>query len=158
MEPWYTEPWIIWLIACGILLITEVLTQMLWALCLAVGCLLGFAGDLCGASPLWQFVLFIVGDLLSYVLLVPLFQRWHALQVDRKGKAARTGMDALLDRRAVLADEITAERPGRGRIDGDNWQMVSDDKAVPAIPRGTEVVVTGYDSIILRVKPVTTEN
>ena len=158
MEPWYTEPWIIWLIACGILLITEVLTQMLWALCLAVGCLLGVAGDLCGASPLWQFVLFIVGALLSYVLLVPLFQRWHALQVDRKGKAARTGMDALLDRRAVLADEITAERPGRGRIDGDNWQMVSDDKAVPAIPRGTEVVVTGYDSIILRVKPVTTEN
>lgn len=158
MEPWYTEPWIIWLIACGILLITEVLTQMLWALCLAVGCLLGFAGDLCGASPLWQFVLFIVGALLSYVLLVPLFQRWHALQVDRKGKAARTGMDALLGRRAVLADEITAERPGRGRIDGDNWQMVSDDKAVPAIPRGTEVVVTGYDSIILRVKPVTTEN
>ena len=158
MEPWYTEPWIIWLIACGILLITEVLTQMLWALCLAVGCLLGFAGDLCGASPLWQFVLFIVGALLSYVLLVPLFQRWHALQVDRKGKAARTGMDALLGRRAVLADEITAERPGRGRIDGDNWQMISDDKAVPAIPRGTEVVVTGYDSIILRVKPVTTEN
>lgn len=158
MEPWYTEPWIIWLIACGILLITEVLTQMLWALCLAVGCLLGFAGDLCGASPLWQFVLFIVGALLSYVLLVPLFQRWHALQVDRKGKAARTGMDALLGRRAVLADEITAERPGRGRIDGDNWQMVSDDKAVPAIPRGTEVVVTGYDSIILRVRPVTTEN
>lgn len=158
MEPWYTEPWIIWLIACGILLITEVLTQMLWALCLAVGCLLGFAGDLGGASPLWQFVLFIVGALLSYVLLVPLFQRWHALQVDRKGKAARTGMDALLGRRAVLADEITAERPGRGRIDGDNWQMVSDDKAVPAIPRGTEVVVTGYDSIILRVKPVTTEN
>lgn len=158
MEPWYTEPWIIWLIACGILLITEVLTQMLWALCLAVGCLLGFAGDLCGASPLWQFVLFIVGALLSYVLLVPLFQRWHALQVDRKGKAARTGMDALLGRRAVLADEITAERPGRGRIDGDNWQMVSDDKAVPAIPRGTEVVVTGYDSIILRVKPVITEN
>ena len=151
-------PWIIWLIAFGVLLITEVLTQMLWALCLAVGCLLGFAGDLCGASPLWQFVLFIVGALLSYVLLVPLFQRWHALQVDRKGKAARTGMDALLDRRAVLADEITAERPGRGRIDGDNWQMVSDDKAVPAIPRGTEVVVTGYDSIILRVKPVTTEN
>ena len=158
MEPWYTEPWIIWLIACGILLITEVLTQMLWALCLAVGCLLGFAGDLCGASPLWQFVLFIVGALLSYVLLVPLFQRWHALQVDRKGKAARTGMDALLGRRAVLSDEITAERPGRGRIDGDNWQMVSDDKAVPAIPRGTEVVVTGYDSIILRVRPVTTEN
>lgn len=158
MEPWYTEPWIIWLIACGILLITEVLTQMLWALCLAVGCLLGFAGDLCGASPLWQFVLFIVGALLSYVLLVPLFQRWHALQVDRKGKAARTGMDALLGRRAVLADEITAERPGRGRIDGDNWQMVSDDKAVPAIPRGTEVIVTGYDSIILRVRPVTTEN
>ena len=151
-------PWIIWLIAIGVLLITEVLTQMLWALCLAVGCLLGFAGDLCGASPLWQFVLFIVGALLSYVLLVPLFQRWHALQVDRKGKAARTGMDALLGRRAVLADEITAERPGRGRIDGDNWQMVSDDKAVPAIPRGTEVVVTGYDSIILRVKPVTTEN
>lgn len=150
-------PWIIWLIAFGVLLITEVLTQMLWALCLAVGCLLAVVGDLCDIPLLWQFVLLVVGTMLAYILLVPLFQRWHALQVERRGKASRTGMDALLGRRSVLSDDITAECPGRGRIDGDNWQMVSDDKNVPAIPRGTEVVVTGYDSIILHVKPVETK-
>lgn len=147
------ETWIIWLIAVGILLITEVLTQMLWALCLAVGCLLATAVNLCGLTPAWQFSFFIIGSVIAYVILVPLFQRWHAKQVESKGRASLTGMDALLGRRAIVSDAITAERPGRGRIDGDNWQMVSDDNANPAIPAGTEVIVTGYDSIILHVKP-----
>lgn len=147
------ENWIIWLIIIGALLIIEVLSQMMWALCLAVGCVAAVIASLLGADVIWQVCIAAIGSLAAYLLLVPLFQKWHALSVDKKGKNARTGMDALLGRRAVVSEKITADRPGRARIDGDNWQV----RAVGrnrVIERGTEVVVTGYDSIILEVEPV----
>lgn len=147
------EMWILWLIFAGVLLIIEVLTQMLWGLCLAVGCIGGLVASLCGVSPIWQIISACVLATCAYIFLVPLFSRWHALSVDKKGREARTGMDALLGRHAVLSQEITADRPGRGRIDGDNWQMVAE-KPYTTLRRGTEVVVTAYDSIILTVKPI----
>lgn len=61
-------------------------------------------------------------------------------------------MDALLGRTAIVSEEITPGRPGRVRIDGDNWQVVADSSS-DTVRRGTEVVVTGYDSIILKVRP-----
>lgn len=62
-------------------------------------------------------------------------------------------MDALLGRKAIISEEITPERLGRARIDGDNWQVKSTGEP-KTIKRGTEVVVIGYDSIILEVKPI----
>lgn len=151
------DAWIIWLIVIGVLLIIELLSQMLWALCLAVGCLGGLIGSLCGVSPMWQIILTAAISIAAYIFLVPLFQKWHALSVDKKGREARTGMDALLGRHAILSEEITPGRPGRARIDGDNWQ-VTVDKPYDTVKRGTEVVVTGYDSIILKVRPIVPEN
>lgn len=147
------EIWILWLIIMGILLLVEVLTQMMWTLCLAVGCLGAVVACLCGAGLLWQVIVMTLASFAAYVLLVPLFQKWHALKVDAMGKASRTGMDALLGRHAFLNEEIRPDRLGRGRIDGDHWQMRADEK-YGRIPSGTEVVVIGYDSIILDVEPV----
>ena len=147
------EMWIVWLIVAAVLMILEVLTQMMWAMCLAVGCAGGVLAALCGLDIIWQLVFLAIASVAAYVLLVPLFQRLHAQAVARQGKTARTGMDALLGRHSFIEDEIRPDRPGRGRIDGDNWQMLSpgtDD----TIRRGTEVVVTGYDSIILYVRPI----
>lgn len=149
------EMWIIWLIAVGVLLIVEVLTQMMWALCLAVGCAVGIALSLAGVPFYWQIILMAIIALFAYVLLVPAFQKWHALSVDKKGRASRTGMDALLGRRAIISEEVRPDRPGRARIDGDNWQ-VKCVKHQTNLPKGTEVVVTGYDSIILEVEPCAT--
>ncbi|MCH5239611.1 MAG: NfeD family protein [Muribaculaceae bacterium] len=146
------ELWVIWLIAVGVLLIIEVLTQMMWALCLAIGCASAIALSLFGVPFYWQIILMAVMALFAYVALVPAFQKWHALSVDKKGKSSRTGMDALLGRRAIISEEVRPDRPGRVRIDGDNWQ-VKCVKNQTKIPRGTEVVVTGYDSIILEVEP-----
>lgn len=147
------EMWIVWLIVAAVLLILEVLTQMMWAMCLAVGSLGALVAALCGAGALWQVLTLAACAVAAYAFLVPLFQKWHALSVDRKGRAARTGMDALLGRRAILEQEIRPDRPGRGRIDGDHWQMVLADPAA-TLPRGAEVVVVGYDSIILTVRPL----
>lgn len=147
------EMWIIWLIIMGCLLIIEVLTQMMWALCLAIGCIAGLVGSLTGLDLLWQIVVTAVFSVGAYIFLIPYFQKWHALSVDKKGKASRTGMDALLGRRAIVSEEIRPGRPGRARIDGDNWQVRTN---IPdaVIERGTEVMVTGYDSIILNVEPL----
>ena len=146
------DAWTIWLIVMGLLLIIELLSQMMWALCLAVGCLGGLVGSLLGISVPWQVLILALLSIVAYILLVPLFQKWHALSVDKKGREARTGMDALLGRTAIVSEEITPGRPGRVRIDGDNWQVVADSPS-DTVRRGTEVVVTGYDSIILKVRP-----
>jgi len=147
------EMWTIWLIIMGALLILEVITQMMWSLCLAVGCLAALVCSFLGIGVIWQVIVTAVTSVMAYIFLIPFFQKWHALSVDKKGKESRTGMDALLGRRAIVSEEIRPDRPGRARIDGDNWQVRSSSSDA-IIERGTEVVVTGYDSIILEVKPI----
>ena len=72
------------------------------------------------------------------------------IEEKRRGYDSRTGMDALLGRRATVIHPIHPGRLGRARIDGDNWQVQAP-SVCEVIPDGTEVVVTGYDSIILTV-------
>ncbi len=136
-----------WLVVAAILIVLEVLTQMMWALCVAIGALGAMTCALLGFDLPVQAVATALLSLIAYVGLLPLFKRWHA-RID--ARHARTGMDALLGRRATVTHAIHAGQLGRARIDGDNWQVqapsVSD-----TIPAGTEVVVTAYDSIILTV-------
>lgn len=148
--------WIIWLIALGVLLIVEVLTQMVWSLCLAIGCIAGLLCSLCGVGIVWQVIATAIASVVSFLVLIPAFRKWHLAKVDAKSKAARTGMDALLGRKAIVTEEIRPDRPGRARIDGDNWQVTTSSNG-GRLPRGTEVSVVGYDSIILFVEPMETK-
>lgn len=141
------EAWIVWLIVAAVLIVIEVMSQMMWALCLSVGALGAMVCSLCGLDIVWQTVALAVCSAVAYVVFLPMFRRWHAR---RAAHESRTGMDALLGRRATVTEAIHPGRLGRARIDGDNWQVkapaVSD-----TIHAGTEVVVTAYDSIILTV-------
>ncbi|MCM1476927.1 MAG: NfeD family protein [Bacteroides sp.] len=148
------EVWTIWLIAAAVLLIVEVMTQMMWALCLTIGALCALAANLAGAGLPVQFAALMVASIVAYVALLPVFKRWHAKKSE---KIARTGMDALLGRRAVVTHAIKPEHLGRARIDGDNWQVRTSGHR-DEIPSGTEVVVTAYDSIILTVEPIDNNN
>lgn len=142
------DAWAIWTIAAVCLLIVEVLTQMMWALCLSIGALAALGGALAGVDTRWQLVILIVGALVAYVSLLPWFKRRHARLEKREN---RTGMDALIGRRAIVSHEIRPGELGRARIDGDNWQV-----RAPGVDRvvrpGETVVVTAYDSIILTVE------
>ncbi len=144
------EAWIIWTIVAAVLIVVEVMSQMMWALCLAIGAMAAAACAFFGVDLTWQIVALTIASLVGYLVLLPLFNRWHARHNSRE---ARTGMDALLGRKAVVTHEIRPGRLGRARIDGDNWQVKApgSDKIIPA---GAEVVVTSYDSIILDVNPV----
>lgn len=142
--------WILWLAVGGVLLISEIAFQWVWTLCLAIGCIVAMIGALCDASLLMQVVYMSASAVVAYILLIPVLNKWQE-NARNKNKSMRTGMDALLGRVAVVTDEIRPGRLGRARIDGDYWQ-VRLPGATEVVRRGEEVVVTGYDSIILDVE------
>lgn len=146
------ETWILWLALACVLLIVEIMTGTLWCLCFAAVCLLTMGAALLGASLDIQLVVLAITGLLSYFLLMPFFKHQRFLKPQPDTSNARTGMDALLGRTAYVTEEIRPGRLGRARIDGDNWQVRAPGLG-NVIPRGTEVKVTGFDSIILQVAP-----
>lgn len=141
--------WILWLAVAGVLLILEIAFQWVWTLCLAIGCVAALVGALCGATALMQVVCMSASAVVAYILLIPILNKWQKKARDKK--KTRTGMDALLGRMAIVTDEIKPGRLGRARIDGDYWQ-VRIPGSTEVVRRGEEVVVTGYDSIILDVE------
>lgn len=143
------EAWIIWTIVAALLIVVEVMSQMMWALCLGIGAIAAAVCAFFGVDLTWQITALAIASLAGYLLLLPMFNRWHARQNARE---ARTGMEALLGRKAVVTHEIKPGGLGRVRIDGDNWQVKAPGSDV-VIPAGAEVVVTSYDSIILDVQP-----
>lgn len=147
---WKMEMWMLWTALVVVFLIVEVCSQILWTLCLAVGCLLALALSMVDVALEWQLISVGVASLLAYVILAPYAKRWHERAAAKNARQARTGMDALLGRRATVTEPIRPGELGRARIDGDNWQVSA--PAIPyAVPEGAEVIVTGYDSIILEV-------
>lgn len=142
--------WIIWTSVAALLLIIEVFTQMFWTLCLAIGCLGALAGNLLGVGTAWELIILAAVSFVAYAFLAPVFKRWHQRQLEKNGRKDRTGMEALLGRRALVTTEIKPGETGRARIDGDSWQVVAPG-AGETIRKGAEVVVEGYDSIILTV-------
>lgn len=141
--------WLIWLILAGILLIIEVTTLSLWALCLAIAAIVAMFASLFDAGVVVQIVVFLLAIFGAYIMMLPVFRRRRGY-VQKGNLDARTGMDALLGRKATVTREIRPGELGRARIDGDNWQVRAPG-VQETIERGTEVVVTGYDSIILDV-------
>ncbi|MCM1028480.1 MAG: NfeD family protein [Pseudoflavonifractor sp.] len=145
------DSWLIWLILAALFIICEALTQSLWALCLATGALGAMAVALAGPGFTPQLSALAAVTLIAYLALMPLYRRW-SLRRHPNAPDHRTGMDALLGRRATITHEVRPGELGRARIDGDNWQVRAPGIDSP-IPRGTEVIVTGYDSIILDITP-----
>lgn len=144
------DMWLVWIIICAILVIVEVVSQMIWTLCLAIGCLAAMVTTFFDVPVPYQIIVMAVASVLAYMFLMPVFRRWHAGKDAKEGRNARTGMDALLGRRAIVTDEIRPGEIGRVRIDGDSWQVKAPD-VEHVIGHGEVVVVTGYDSIILTV-------
>lgn len=145
------ELWIVWIIIAAVLVIVEVLSQMVWTFCLAAGCIGALVASLLGVDIAWQIIILAITSVIAYMVMMPWFKRWHDKSMAKEGRDSRTGMDALLGRHATVVDEIKPGELGRARIDGDCWQVkapgVSD-----TIKHGEEVVVNGYDSIILTVE------
>lgn len=138
---------IIWLITAAILLILEVATQAIWALCFAIGCIAAMIVS--AGTDAWAVQAMAMSGvaIISWLLLSPLLKNYGS---GNNGRASRTGMEALLGRRATVTEDIKEGGLGRARIDGDVWQVRAPE-ASRTVHTGEKVVVTDFDSIILTV-------
>lgn len=147
------DAWIVWLTIACIMLIAEILTQTLWCISLACVCFIVAIVAFFGGSISFQLIILVIVSLASYFLLMSIFKHQRHLRSQPDEKNARTGMDALIGRTGIVSHEVHPGGLGRVQIDGDNWQVKAPDQTT-VIPKGTQVVVEGYDSIILIVKPL----
>lgn len=74
------ELWIIWLIAAGVLILLELFTQMVWTLCMGIGCLVAALCAGLDIDLVWQIVFAGGSAVLAYILLMPLAKRWQKRQ------------------------------------------------------------------------------
>lgn len=148
----FISAWSVWLILAAVFVIIELLTNTFAAFCFVGGCLLAMIAALLGFSIYTQLSMAVVGIVVTFIALKPVIVK-HIHQ--RAPRESLSNMDALIGRRARLTEAVCATTPGRLRLDGDNWQASDVDGG--EIAAGEEVVVVGYESIILQVRRVTAE-
>lgn len=140
------EPWHLWVIAALLLFIVEIFTTGFAVICIAAGALGGAAAAAFNA-PFWgQILAFAILTLISLVTVRPLMLKYFS-----KGSKP-SNMDSLIGRKAVLTEPAGRDTPGRIRLDGDEWQVVSAD--ADTIPAGSWVEVVSRESNILTVKQI----
>ena len=145
------DPIYICLIIAFVLAAIEVMFQCMWAICLALGCLGGIVAAAMGASVPIQIVTTAAVSVIEFFTLMPVMRKIYAARAENR--THRTGMDALLGRKATVTEAIRPGRLGRARIDGDSWQVKAPGHE-QTIHDGQQVIVTAYDSIILTVEPI----
>lgn len=146
------EAWILWIVIGVVLMSLEVMTQWMWTLCLSIGCVSALVLSFFDVSLPVQIAVAAVVAVVAYFVCVPFARRWYGESWKGQARADRTGMDALLGRKAYVTEDIRPGELGRARIDGDYWQV-----RAPGVDyilsRGDKVSVVSYDSIILTVEP-----
>lgn len=136
-----------WLIAAIVLVIVEILTAGFGSICFAFGALAAALTSYLGASMTWQLVVFALISLLAFVFVRPFVIRF----LEKKNKDVKTNADALVGRKVLVIEEINpGTHGGRIKVDGDEWKAVSE--TGEAIPEGTEVEITGRESVIVTVR------
>ncbi|MBD5230449.1 MAG: NfeD family protein [Bacteroidales bacterium] len=145
-------PWLIWLVCAIVLLIIEVLSGTVAALCLALGCVLAIIPAVIGADAIvTQFIVACVGAVGSFIILAPVIRRYKLNKPDHRDQ--RSNMDAIIGRTGIVTEPIYPDgRQGRVKVDGDNWLAVTDACYCPVL-KGETVEVLSYDSIVIKVRP-----
>ncbi len=146
------EAWIVWVAIAVVLIALEVMTQWMWTLCLAIGCVCALILSFFGVSMPVQIAIGAVVAVVAYFICVPFARKWYGKSWKGLAKADRTGMEALLGRKAFVTEDIRPGQLGRARIDGDYWQVRAPGVDY-VIRRDAKVSVISYDSIILTVEP-----
>jgi membrane protein implicated in regulation of membrane protease activity len=107
---------VVWVVVAVLLAIGEVLTPgafFLGPVALAAGA--AALASLLGAGTVGSLIVFIVGGLLSLLVLRPIARRHVHLPA-----ISRTGTDALVGRKATVTRRVS-DQGGRVRIGGEEW-------------------------------------
>ncbi|MDE6198574.1 MAG: NfeD family protein [Muribaculaceae bacterium] len=144
-------PWLIWLISAIVMLVIEVFTGTVAALCLAVGCVLALIPAAVGAEVVMQFVVASAGAVVAFLVLSPVVRKYKLNKATRRDE--RSNMDAIIGRTGIVTEPIyPGGRQGRVKVDGDNWLAEAEAEYCP-IQKGDSVEVVSYESIVIKVRP-----
>jgi membrane protein implicated in regulation of membrane protease activity len=112
--------WVVWVVLAVLLAIGEVLTPGLFFLGpLAIAAVAAAVTSALGAGTVASVIVFLLGSLLSLLLLRPIARRHVRLPA-----ISRTGTDALVGRRAIVTRKVDGVG-GRVRIGGEEWSARS---------------------------------
>ena len=141
------EIWSMWLAAALLFVLIEVFTAGFAIMCFSIGAFaamaLAFFCDI-----LWiQVLVFAIFTTISFMFIRPVALKYLGR---KEGGDLKTGVDALIGRRARVSQAIAEGGYGRVSIDGDDWKAASYDNSF--IEAGTSVEIVRLESVILIVK------
>lgn len=141
------EAWIIWTIAALILFIVEMFTAGLAVICLSIGCVGSAIAAGCDTSLEWQLSIFAIVSFIALIAVRPLLKRIFY----KGGEKVATNVSAMVGKHGVVCTDITGDdEQGRVMIEGVDWRAITTDDE--HLPKGTRVVVTEINSVVLTVK------
>ena len=141
------EAWHIWVIIALVFVIVEMFTSGFAVMCISFGCVFGAVASALDWEIKWQLLVFAIGTALAFMTVRPLVYKFFY----KKEKEVKTNVEALVGRKAIVTERIEDElRPGRVKVDGDDWKAVTAE-AIP-IEVGEAVEITAINSVILTVK------
>lgn len=139
------EYWQVWVLGAIVLFGVEMFTTDMVVGSIGVGCLCSAVAARLGAPMIGQLVAFSVGTL---ILMAGVRPRVKEL-LYRSADPRKSGVQALVGRKATVVDEISATGPGRVRIGAEDWRAVADDGPHP---EGREVMVVAVEAATLQVR------
>lgn len=143
------EVWHIWVIVALIFVIVEIFTTGFAVMCISFGCLFGAGASALDWDVKWQLLAFAVGTVLAFLTVRPLVYKFFY----NKAHEVKTNVEALVGRRAIVTERIEGElRPGRVKVDGDDWKAVTLES--DPIEVGDAVEITAINSVIVTVKKI----
>ena len=141
------EIWIYWVIAALLLFIVEMFTAGLAVICLSFGCLGGAIAAAADASIEWQLGIFTIVSFVAIVAVRPLLKRLFY----KDGEKVATNASAMIGKHGVVCADIEGDdEQGRVMIEGVDWRAIAADDE--HLAKGTRVVVTDINSVVLTVK------
>jgi membrane protein implicated in regulation of membrane protease activity len=79
-------------------------------------------------------------------------RRWVRRRFLMKVEGHKSGADAAIGHRAFVLARIAPHRPGRVRVNDEEWRAALADAAAAPIEEGNEVTVAGVDGVTLLVR------
>ena len=139
--------WSIWLILCGIFLLTEIFTVSFLLFWPGIGAFLAFCAELLGFSVPVQIAIFVISTTLMVVFMKPIVKKFF------KTKDTPMNSDSLIGKKALVIKEIdNLQNKGQIKFNGQLWSAVSENSDI--IEEGSNVIIQKIDGVKLIVKKV----
>lgn len=114
--------WYLWLFLFLLFLGIEILTTgLFFALCFSFGALIAMTSALLGANIVVSSIVFCVVSLICVILIRPLMKKY----IDKF--KTKSNVDALIGSLAVVTEDISPNKAGKVKIEGEIWLAVSQD-------------------------------